>query len=225
MSKSPQNQSLKLLRKARLEHLRQASRGNAPVSQPLDKRTTPVRSAVVPVSNARPIQVPPLVAPKKTDIFIYESELLRIVSLCLAYDGIETDWHLFGATTASGVPVVEYVLDCGPNAEHQVAFCKTDMDYLAREGNRLTGRYGLRHLGDGHSHHRLGLNEPSGYDKRMTIDGMRKAGLVRFVQMIVTYGDRVRINPFMFNSDGYERLNLQVLSGTSPVRIMEEISK
>ena len=226
MGKTSQNQSLKLLRKARLEHVRQvASRGKAPVRQPVDVPAAPVRPAVVLPANVRPASEQPKVAPKRRDVLIYESELLRIVRLCHEYDGIETDWHLFGTSTASGVPVVEYVLDCGPNAVHEVAFCKPDVAYLTREGNRLVNRYGLCHIGAGHSHHRLGLNEPSGFDVKTTVTGMREAGMRRFVQMIVTYGDGIkstRINPFMFDSDGYERMNIQVLHGTSPVRKMEE---
>ena len=55
------------------------------------------------------------------------------------------------------------------------------------------------------------------------MDGMRSKGLQRFVQMIVTYDDEnTRMNACMFYPDRYERMDLQVLLGTSPVRKMEE---
>ena len=151
-------------------------------------------------------------------MYIYESEAREIVSLARQYDGIETSWHLFGTYSPSGDIVVLYVLDCGPNAVHEATFCKSDEDYLEREGSRLVKRYGMCHIGDGHSHHRLGLNEPSGHDQKATYEGMRKCGLQRYVQMIVTYDKSTRFNAFMFNLDGYERMRMEILMGVSPVR-------
>lgn len=159
-------------------------------------------------------------------MFIYQSEAAQIARLSRMYDGIETCWQVFGTSSPAGDPFVEFVLDCGPNAVHQATYCKPDQAYLEQEGGRLVRTYGLRHIGAGHSHHRLGLNEPSGYDARTTLEGMRTLHLQRFVQMIVTYDDHsTRLNAFMFNRDGYERMDLIILFGTSPVRKMEEEKK
>ena len=218
MSRSPQNQTLKLLRKARIEQLRLRHGSSGSV----------VRSAPAGPVPARPVPATPIPIPRPTTsgrmpLYIYQSEAAFIVRTSRQFESIETCWQLLGTSSPSGVTVVTYVVDCGPNAIHEATFCRPDQTYLEREGSRLVRRYGRRHVGGAHSHPRLGLNEPSGHDVRATIDGMRSEGLQRFVQMIVTYDDvNTRLNAFMFTPDGYERMDLQVLLGTSPVRKMEE---
>lgn len=213
MSRSPQNQTLRLLRKARIERLRLRHGGSGVVVRSAPDTTVPAAS--IPVS--RPA------TSGRMPLYIYQSEAAYIVRTSRQYEGIETCWQLFGTSSPSGSTVITYVLDCGPDAIHEVTFCRPDQAYLDREGSRLVRRYGLRHVGGAHSHHRLGLYGPSGHDVSTTMDGMRSKGLQRFVQMIVTYDDEnTRMNAFMFYPDRYERMDLQVLLGTSPVRKMEE---
>ena len=99
-----------------------------------------------------------------SNAFIYKSELDFISRCILDYKNIETGGQLFGYWTADGSPVVVYAIGPGTNANHQVAFFNQDVDYLVNVGNVLVHHYGLLHIGEWHSHHKLGLANPSGHD-------------------------------------------------------------
>jgi len=95
---------------------------------------------------------------------IYQGELDYISRCILDYPNIETGGQLFGFWTAAGTPVVLYAIGPGPRANHQVAFFNQDIEYLTRIGSILTTKFGLQHIGEWHSHHQLGLAQPSGHD-------------------------------------------------------------
>ena len=104
---------------------------------------------------------------------IYKSELDYISRCILDYKDIETGGQLFGFWTTEGVPVVLYVIGPGPRANHQVAFFVQDLDYLSSIGNKIVYKYGLQHIGEWHSHHKLGLASPSGHDASTVVKAMR----------------------------------------------------
>lgn len=159
---------------------------------------------------------------KKRRLLIYQSEVEEIARDSRKHDGRETCWQFLGTSSFTGDTCVEYVLGCGPKAIHESTFCKPDQKFIDKQGKWLVKKYGLSHIGAGHSHHRLGLNNPSEYDIKTTMKGMRRNGLESFVQMIVTYDDHsIRLNPFMFHTDTFEHMDLEILYGTSPVRMME----
>ena len=90
---------------------------------------------------------------------------------------IETGGQLFGYWTEDGTPVILYAIGPGPRANHQVTFFNQDVDYLVKVGNLLRNRYGLHHIGEWHSHHRLGLAKPSGHDSDNMTSVIRRRGL------------------------------------------------
>ena len=55
---------------------------------------------------------------------------------------------------------------------------------MAHLGGLLFQGAGLQHIGEWHSHHRLGLAEPSHGDLRTVWSGMEEPGLRRFVLAI-----------------------------------------
>lgn len=115
---------------------------------------------------------------------IYRSEFDYISRCILDYPNIETGGQLFGFWTGSGVPVVLYAIGPGRNANHQPAFFNQDVPYLTKVGNTLLQRYELQHIGEWHSHHRLGLARPSGHDASTMIGSIRHLGLRRFLLCI-----------------------------------------
>ncbi len=115
---------------------------------------------------------------------IYKSELDYISRCILDSTNIETGGQLFGFWTADKVPVVLYAIGPGPHANHQSAFFNQDVDYLTRVGRPIVEHFGLQHIGEWHSHHQLGLAQPSGHDANTMLSTIRDKHLVQFLLCI-----------------------------------------
>lgn len=149
-------------------------------------------------------------SPSKT-AYIYKSELDFISKCILDYKNIETGGQLFGYWTSDGSPVVVYAIGPGANANHQVAFFNQDIDYLVTIGRVLVHHYGLQHIGEWHSHHKLGLAQPSGHDASTMADTIREKHLPQFLLCIGNCSDsESTFNPFNFTYDtGYNYVKAQ----------------
>lgn len=162
-----------------------------------------------------------------SNAFIYKSELDFISRCILDYKNIETGGQLFGYWTADGSPVVVYAIGPGTNANHQVAFFNQDVDYLVNVGNVLVHHYGLLHIGEWHSHHKLGLANPSGHDASTMADTIREKGIPQFLLCIGNCSDvDSTLNPFNFTlSAGYNyvKANWTVKNIDSPYRSLIDI--
>ena len=133
--------------------------------------------------------VPPTAAPR---VLISRSELDLIGRFTLDWPDLETGGDLFGFYTRSGLPVVTYVLGPGPRARRtEVAFYQ-DREFLVKAGGALLDRHGLQHLGEWHSHHRLGLRRPSGGDVRTVARARETYALPSFLLGIATIGETPR---------------------------------
>ena len=154
--------------------------------------------------------------------YIYKSELDFISKCILDYKNIETGGQLFGYWTADGSPVVAYTIGPGPRANHQVAFFNQDIDYLLAIGNVLVQHYGLQHIGEWHSHHKLGLAQPSGHDASTMAETIKEKHLTKFLLCIGNCTDyESSLNPFNFTYDaGYNYVKAEwiVKSINSPYR-------
>ena len=115
---------------------------------------------------------------------IYQSEFDYISRCILDYPNIETGGQLFGYWTAENTPVVLYAIGPGPNANHQSAFFNQDVDYLIRVGKPIVEHFGLQHIGEWHSHHQLGLAQPSTHDAHTMISTIRDKHLGQFLLCI-----------------------------------------
>ena len=146
-----------------------------------------------------------------SNAFIYKSELDFISRCILDYKNIETGGQLFGYWTADGSPVVVYTIGPGANANHQVAFFNQDVDYLLNVGNVLVHHYGLQHIGEWHSHHKLGLAQPSGHDASTMADTIKEKRLPQFLLCIGNCSDvESTLNPFNFTLNaGYNYVKAQ----------------
>lgn len=155
---------------------------------------------------------------------IYQGELDFISQCILDYPNIETGGQLFGFWTAAGTPVVLYAIGPGPRANHQVAFFNQDIEYLTRIGSILTTKFGLQHIGEWHSHHQLGLAQPSGHDAATLVHGISRQNLGRFLLCIGTCTEVESVlNAFNFTQDsGYDFVHAawDVKSGASPYRVL-----
>ena len=153
---------------------------------------------------------------------IYRSELDYISRCILDYPNIETGGQLFGFWSAAGTPVVTFAIGPGPCANHQVAFFNQDLEYLTRLGRILVDKYGLQHMGEWHSHHRLGLAHPSGHDADTMVKSIRQGNLGRFL-LCIGNCDRYSsvLNAFTFTQSAcydYRHAAWRVVEVESPFR-------
>lgn len=155
-------------------------------------------------------------------VAIYRSEFERILKGIAARPDIETGGELFGFFRDDGTPVVCYAIGPGPNANHQTVFFNQDIDYLKEVGDVLCGRQGLEHIGEWHSHHRLGLAWPSAHDAATVAAGVRSSGRRRFILCVGNIvGSRASLCGFAFTRASgtvHNRVAWQVIDGVSPYR-------
>lgn len=160
--------------------------------------------------------------PIKSKALIYKSELDYISRCVLDYPNIETGGDLFGFWTHSGYPVIQYVIGPGPNANHQSTFFNQDGNYLSEVGNKLRKTHGLQHIGEWHSHHQLGLAEPSGHDISTVCKAISQYNLSNFFLVITNVRDNSSsVNGFMFNSKNgrdFDYAGWVILESHSPIR-------
>lgn len=154
---------------------------------------------------------------------IYKSELEYVLRCILERPDIETGGELFGFWKDDGTPVVVYAIGPGPKANHEYAFFNQDMDYLSKVGAILTGKFGLEHIGEWHSHHRLGLARPSGHDAATIVHGMAAHRRNRFLLCIGTCPERIaRLGGFAFrhgSGEVFSHVEWRVFGVESPFRL------
>lgn len=161
-----------------------------------------------------------------TRAYVAESELQRIADHCAEHRRRETGGSLFGYFTHSGAPVVLLATGPGPRARHAYAEFHQDPTYLEACAGVLFGRFGLQHIGEWHSHHELGLAEPSGGDVETVRKGMAAHGWRSFVVVIAHFPDPrrerlvVEAGFFLLRPDTWEleECAVEVLPGESPIQ-------
>ena len=161
---------------------------------------------------------------------IYEAELNRIAAWVEAYPNLETGGDLFGFWTHSGAPVIQFVLGPGETSEHNEHSFFQDHQYLLDSGQILRKTHGLQHIGEWHSHHQLGLKEPSLGDADTVFRAMETYGFSRFILGIATlkrnrnrstHKWQVGFGCFIFSDGDEDECDTGawvVLPGDSPVR-------
>ena len=154
-------------------------------------------------------------------VVIYAAEALRIARFVREYPSIETGGELFGYWTNSGAPVVSYAVGPGRGSVHRDMSFRQNADWLHGLGTDLYDRHALQHIGAWHSHHQLGLNEPSWLDIRTVVRGIEERS--KFLLMIATLDAApesfVVQNYYLVGRTGkYRPLRLRSLPGESPFR-------
>ena len=159
---------------------------------------------------------------QKQKAIIYQSELDFIERCIRDYAAIETGGDLFGFWSYSGYPVVQYAIGPGQQARRTVSFFQQDEQYLYDMGTMLNERHGLQHIGEWHSHHRLGLAHPSGHDVSTVVSAIKDCHLQKFYLCIGTIENNCpHLNGFMFNEDwgrNFSDVDWVVLKRMSPLR-------
>lgn len=160
---------------------------------------------------------------------IFKSEFDYISRCILDYKNLETGGQLFGYWTAENVPVVLYAIGPGPKANHQTAFFNQDIDYLKRVGKPLVEDFGLQHIGEWHSHHKLGLAQPSSHDSYTMSSTINEKHLRHFLLCIGNCTDyESTLNAFNYveKSNSYAKAYWCIKNIESPFRkVVDETLK
>ena len=156
------------------------------------------------------------------EVLIYEEDFRELCAYVLMKPEIETGGDLFGLWLDEHRAVIQVALGPGKECRRTTASFYQDVDYLANVGTYLTEKEGLCHIGEWHSHHQLGLAEPSSGDKTTVWNNMPTYQLSRFVLFIAnieasdeTFKVNFRCFLFEIDNNGYQ---LPVLPGE--VRIL-----
>lgn len=157
--------------------------------------------------------------PTDRQVFIFKSEMDFISRCIMDYPDIETGGQLFGYFSESGTPLVVYAIGPGPKANHQVTFFNQDLDYLVKTGRCLKDSLGLHHIGEWHSHHKMGLARPSGHDAHTMISTIREKNLGTFLLCIgnIRHG-RPTFTPFLCDDRKYVTGSWDIICGDNPFR-------
>ncbi|ASC71409.1 hypothetical protein XM38_023610 [Halomicronema hongdechloris C2206] len=167
----------------------------------------------------------------KFKALVYEGELQRISGWVEEYPNLETGGDLFGFWTHSGFPVVQFVLGPGSKSRHNPTSFYQDKDYLVESGSLLRSKHGLQHIGEWHSHHQLGLAQPSQGDENTVFRALEKYKFPKFLLFIANLrpnsGSRcqrskwtVNVGSFLFTRSipKYQVGQWVVLPENSPIR-------
>ena len=157
---------------------------------------------------------------------IYASELETIGCHAADFPDLETGGDLFGFWTHSGFPIIHVATGPGPRAQRTSTSFFQDESFLRDVGDTLRQHHGLQHIGEWHSHHRLGLKSPSGGDAHTVVRGIQRNDLNQFFLTIVTLRSRARgdvpsAHGYLFQrrrGADYASCGWVVLEGTSPAR-------
>lgn len=117
-------------------------------------------------------------------VIIHRGELSQIEQWVRRHSDIETGGDLFGLWSKGNTAVVQLVLGPGTDSRRTAVSFFQDAEYLQKAGSHLTEQYGLCHIGEWHSHHTLGLAQPSGGDQSTVWSNMPNNGFKRFIVFI-----------------------------------------
>ncbi|MEH2191956.1 MAG: hypothetical protein V7K98_04745 [Nostoc sp.] len=161
---------------------------------------------------------------------IYQEELDHIAGWVQEYPDLETGGDLFGFWTHSGFPVVQFVLGPGKTSRHNSTSFYQEKEHLIKAGEILRSQHGLQHIGEWHSHHQLGLAQPSGGDEQTVFNALRRYNFPKFLLCIANLrpeGEggwktnyKVHVGCFLFTPSfsHYQTGAWVVLPGHSPIR-------
>lgn len=159
-----------------------------------------------------------------TDALFYESEL-ELMAACMAeHPNLETGGDLFGLWTHDGAPVVMLATGPGLRARHYPTSFYQDASFLESTHRDIHHRHGLVNLGGWHSHHHIGLDQPSGGDLQTVWSGLAETRWPRFLLAIGNFPERGEracsfgLSVFHTEHHRVEQVGARVLPGASPYR-------
>ena len=106
------------------------------------------------------------------------------------YPNIETGGDLFGLWKDEKTVIIQRFIGPGMKCKRTTTSFYQDIEYRHRVDSLLTTEEGLCNVGEWHSHHQIGMPNPSDDDRRTVFDNMPELGLERFVLFIASIEGR-----------------------------------
>jgi hypothetical protein len=159
----------------------------------------------------------------QAQVHIYESEYRAIIAATRLFIHEETGGDLYGSFTHAGMPVIWLASGPGPHVRRNSVHFEQDSAFTTDWQRKLKDDFGLQFIGTWHSHHRLGLREPSSGDREAARTYARNHNRQKTLEIIVTYErrDEVALWPYFYPNAQQERWvesTFVVLPRTSPIR-------
>ena len=165
---------------------------------------------------------------EKFKVVIYANEYRQICAWVLQHGYLETGGDLFGLWKDDHTAVIQLVLGPGKNCRRASASFYQDVHYLEKAGSQLIKQEGVCHIGEWHSHHKIGLKQPKGGDRGTVWRNMPTYGLNRFVLFIANietqFNSAASVGCFLFERgtvDQSQRMTqgqFHLLPNESPLR-------
>jgi hypothetical protein len=121
-------------------------------------------------------------------ILLFESEAVRIARYALSSPRLEIGGDLLGFYAPDGSPLVFVASGPGPAARGDATHFQQDPEFQALVFNQLASQFRMFYLGDWHSHHGLGLSDPSVSDDAKLQDLASRNGWPQLFSLIVQTG-------------------------------------
>lgn len=118
---------------------------------------------------------------------IFESETRLIAGVSAAWGDLETGGALFGFLSHGRRPVVHLATPPCEAARHEHVHFADDVTGFGERARRLADWGGLQLVGTWHSHHELGLQEPSGGDRGQVQSITGRNGYSTWVEIITSH--------------------------------------
>lgn len=163
---------------------------------------------------------------------VYESELALIADETREYTELETGGSLFGLFSHGGSPTIFLATRPAGQVQRSATSIELDPDVTRRLEETVWERYGVQCIGMWHSHHWLGLLEPSGGDRERTRRYAQKYNRPQYIEVLANFkgeqSSRVRrddhevqLTPFFYldaRNLARAETTFEVLPGVSPLR-------
>jgi hypothetical protein len=174
---------------------------------------------------------------------MFESEMRVVAGLSNAWENTEVASSIYGLQADDGSFVIFLVTAPGQDAMCNSVSCQHDLPFFYRTTRIIEDAFGLKWIGDQHSHHWMGLNLPSAGDLDQVRSVTSKNGRGRWCGIITTKvrdtarqafrglrqnstsrapSPQVKVNAFIYTSPRkgqFVRARIRVLAGMSPVRL------
>ena len=156
---------------------------------------------------------------KSRRAIISRTEMDYISRCILDYPDRETGGQLWGFVREDGTPVVCLASGPGPEARHNQTSFFQDADNFHSIDDVASGKYSLEHIGEWHSHHRLGLRQPSSGDDATMSGALAKTGREQMLVCIGNINDdySTSLNVFLFTAEGHSKICWDVRDNGSPM--------
>ncbi len=159
----------------------------------------------------------------KPHVYIYESEYRMIYSAAREFINDETGGDLYGTFTHGDMPIIWLASGPGPRVRRNRVHFEQDTSFTTGWQRQLMNQFGVQYIGSWHSHHSLGLREPSSGDREAARIYALNHNRSRTLEIIVTHEENNETSLwFYFYSDAVRgsllRAERVFLPGVSPLR-------